>query len=57
MLGLADGWVAAAYWLCLASSLICIIYGALNWNKGGEAAVGDEERTWAEHEKQVEEEL
>lgn len=32
MLGFADVWVALAYWLCLASTLLCIGYGIMRWN-------------------------
>ena len=56
MLGLTDGWVAAAYLLCLLSSLLCVIYGALNWNKGDETPT-DEDRQWAEQENKIGEEL
>lgn len=31
MLGFADGWVTAAYYLCLASTFLCIIYGIAKW--------------------------
>lgn len=57
MLGLADGWVAAAYLLCIASSVLCIIYGAITWNKGGPIEPTEEDRKWAEGERKVEEEL
>lgn len=33
MLGFADFWVAAAYWLCIASTVLCVIYGAMKWNE------------------------
>jgi len=32
MLGFADFWVAAAYFLCIASTLLCVVYGLLHWN-------------------------
>ena len=56
MLGLADGWVAAAYILCLLSSLLCVVYGIVNWNKGDEP-VSDADRQWAKEEDKLEEEL
>jgi hypothetical protein len=56
MLGLGDGWVAAAYWLCLASSVLCIVYGALKWNSGAEDA-GEDDRHWAEEETKIKEDL
>lgn len=35
MLGLCDVWVAAAVWATLLSTLACVIYGAVNWNRSG----------------------
>ena len=32
MLGFGDFWVAAAYILCILSSLLCVVYGLLHWN-------------------------
>ena len=36
MLGLGDGWVFAAYILCVLSAILCLVYGIINWNKGAE---------------------
>jgi len=33
MLGLKDFWIFSAYILCIASALVCIVYGLINWNK------------------------
>lgn len=58
MLGIEDKWVSAAYVLCLASTVLCVIYGLITWNKGDEGAEQvAEDVQWAEHEKKVEEEL
>ena len=35
MLGLGDIWIVAAVLGSIAVSAVGIIYGALNWNKGG----------------------
>lgn len=35
MLGLGSVEIAAVFWLCLLSSLGCVAYGILNWNKKG----------------------
>ena len=35
MLGLGSLETALAFWLCIVATLICIIYGAINWNKEG----------------------
>jgi hypothetical protein len=56
MLGIEDPWVWSAYLLCLLSALLCVIYGAINWNRGDEPVEPDD-KTWAEHEKQVEQEI
>lgn len=57
MIGLADPWVAAAFWLCIASSALCIVYGALKWNSGGDDAPTAEDRQWAEKETEIKQEL
>lgn len=36
MLGLGDGWVAAAYWGTIAIAVVCIVYGVLTWNRSDE---------------------
>ena len=54
MLGLGDAWVTAAYLLCILSSLLCIVYGAANWNKG-EVDTDDEDKHWANEEDKLEE--
>lgn len=56
MLGIEDNWVFLAYLLCLASSLLCVIYGVMNWNRGDDAPTPADLR-WAQHEQKVEQEL
>jgi hypothetical protein len=56
MFGLEDGWVAAAFVLCILSTLLCIVYGAITWNRGDEN-VTDEDVNWAKEEDRVVEEL
>ena len=55
MLGIEDGWVVAAYLLCLGSTALCVIYGALTWNRG-EEQVKKEDIDWAKEEKEEAEE-
>lgn len=38
MLGIEDAFVALAYLLCILSSILCIGWGAWNWNRGEEKA-------------------
>ncbi len=56
MLGIEDKWVALAYILCLASTLLCVVYGLATRNRG-EAEADQEDIRWAKEEKKVEEEL
>jgi hypothetical protein len=55
MLGIKDGWVVAAYLLCIFSTLLCVAYGLINWNKGDEP-VKQEDMQWAKEEKEEVEE-
>ena len=58
MLGLGDFWVSLVFVLLIASTLLCVVYGAVNWNNGGE---DDEllarEQQWEEEEKEIEDKL
>lgn len=33
-IGIEDPWVLGGYLLLWISTILCIIYGAINWNKG-----------------------
>ena len=60
MLGLGDLSVFAAYILCILSAVLCIVYGVVNWNRGGEDVgpeAAAEEARWDAEEKKIEEEL
>ena len=41
MLGLGDGWILAAMIGCVAATVVGVIYGAVNWNRGGNGEGGD----------------
>lgn len=41
VLGIADPWIWGSYILCILATLLCVVYGILNWNKGDE-----EETAW-----------
>ena len=56
MLGIDDKWVALAYLLCIGSTLLCVVYGWLNWNRG-EEEVKPEDVRWAAEEDKAEEKL
>jgi hypothetical protein len=49
--------IALAWVLCLASTALCVVYGALNWNKGNDAVDDGEVREWAAEEEKLDEEL
>lgn len=44
MLGLGSVEIALAFWLVILSSLLCIGYGVIKWNSGGEEDAVDPER-------------
>lgn len=56
MFGIEDGWIIAAYLACLGSTALCVIYGAICWNRGGET-VAAEDVKWAVEEKKIESDL
>lgn len=59
MLGLGDFSVFAAYLLCILSAVLCVVYGVVNWNKGGEVdpEIAAEEVRWDAEEKKIDESL
>ena len=36
ILGIPDPWVLSGYLLLIFSTLLCVVYGVINWNKGDE---------------------
>jgi hypothetical protein len=59
MIGITDPWILLAYLLCVASAIICIVYGVKNWNKGAEnePIEIEEEQQWQIEETKIEENL
>ncbi|MDD1735868.1 MAG: hypothetical protein LUQ44_04975 [Methanothrix sp.] len=57
MLGIDDPWIWGVYLLCILSALLCLIYGAVNWNRGGEleAIEVKEEAAWEAGEEEMQE--
>jgi len=55
MLGIDDGWVVSVYLLCILSAALCVVYGAINWNRGDEPQKA-EDVAWAKEEKEEVEE-
>lgn len=56
MLGIPDFWIWSAYILCIISAAVCVLYGALNWNKGRENEMQqvEEESKWEKVEEEIE---
>jgi len=52
VLGLTDPWIIAVYLLCILSTLLCVVYGAIMWNKGDEE-VTNNDKQWAEKEEEI----
>jgi hypothetical protein len=52
MLGIPDFSIWLVYMLCIFSTLICVIYGLINWNEGNEdeTAEIEEEIRWKKEE-------
>lgn len=60
MFGLGDRAVSSGFLLTILSSLLCIIYGLIIWNRPEEKIREKEireEKEWAEEEKKIEETL
>lgn len=56
MLGIEDFSVLLAYLLCVLASLLCVVYGLMNWNRGDESVDVADVR-WAAHEEKAEADL
>ncbi len=59
LLGIDDPVIIGVYLLCIFSMLLCVIYGALNWNKEGETEAEEisEELEWEKKEEEMEEKM
>jgi hypothetical protein len=57
MLGIDDPLILSVYLLCIFSSLLCVIYGIFNWNRGGELEALEikEEAAWETSEEEMQE--
>jgi len=59
MFGIEDPVIFIGYLLTVLSLILCIVYGAINWNKG-EDPKGEELNTdaqWAEKEEEIESQI
>ena len=59
MLGFDDVWILVAYLLCVASAILCVVYGLINWNRGREDETHqvEEEKKWEETERKIEDNM
>lgn len=56
MFGIPDPGIWGVFVLCILSSILCVVYGALKWNVDGEIdPVGQRDAEWVEKEKAIEE--
>jgi hypothetical protein len=55
MIGISDPWILAGYALCILTTLVCVAYGALNWDRGREDERSQmaEEAKWERKEKEA----
>ena len=55
VLGIPDFWIWSVFLLCIASAVLCVVYGLINWNKGANIEKNqiDEEINWQEKDKEV----
>jgi hypothetical protein len=56
MLGIDDQFVWLAYLLCVASTILCVIYAYINWNRGDDQ-VDEADLKWEAEEEKVERDL
>lgn len=56
MLGIPDVSIWLAYILCIASAILCVVYGIVNWNKGGEEA-SEQDVAWEAEEEEIDSKL
>ena len=35
MIGLGSTEIALVFWLCIAASVLCVVYGIVKWNESG----------------------
>ncbi len=59
VLGIPDPAIWIAYLLLIVLAGLCVVYGVLNWNKGGNVSprVMDEEKKWREEEAEIDKEV
>ena len=58
MLGLGDFWVSIVFVFCVLSTVLCVVYGAVNWNKDGVTpGEVEEKKRWEKDEREIEDKI
>lgn len=57
MLGIHDKWVFLAYSLSVLSTVVCVVYGVLSWNRGDEPVKQEDVQWMKEEVEEVEDAL
>lgn len=58
MFGLTDPWIILAYLCAIASVIGCVVYGIINWNRGGASkAELAEDVAWGREEEEIDKEF
>ena len=57
MFGLEAPAIWSVYLLIILSTLLCVVYGAVMWNKNGDEEPTEEDVKWAAEEDKIGEEL
>jgi len=56
MFGIDNFGVGMAFALTILSTLLCVVYGIINWNRGSDE-IDQSDLKWSSEEKQIEDEL
>lgn len=56
MFGIHDTSVLLAFLLCIISTLLCLVYGIVQWNKGSDEPKS-EDAAWVKHEIDIDNKL
>jgi len=57
MFGFNDFWIGLVFFLCLASTVVCGLYGIVNWNRGSNEVPNPKFWQWRKEEDKLEEEI
>lgn len=55
-MGISDAQIWLAYVFCIIATIVCVVYGVMNWNKGQTDATEDDKK-WAVEEEKIEHEF